>query len=189
MAIKALRVLVQFDFPSGTFRIWDGSGPYIDGDGHVWRGAGNLPNLDAVESALNAEAAMLEISLSGVDPTTADIAWAETEAGDVIGSTVRILIQPCDESDQPVGSANVRLTAAVDNIRFDDAVAGDEATSTVTVECTNRFNLRNLVSGSVLSDVDQRARSAVLNPGAPGDRFAERVPLLADHTIHWPNWG
>jgi hypothetical protein len=61
-------------------------------------------------------------------------------------------------------------------------------TASISVECTNRFTLRRLTSGAVLSDADQRARAAVLNPLGTADRFCERVPLMQDKTIVWPRW-
>ncbi|MET3925931.1 hypothetical protein [Devosia sp. 2618] len=188
MTIKSIRVLVRFDFPTKTMRIWDGSGPYMDADGEIWSGATLNDGLDQIESALNAEASTLTLSLSGIAPEIADLAYFDLQAGNVIDSPVQILIQPCDQWDQPVGPAEVRFTGAIDNMPMDDTVSGDQIVSTVMLEVRNRFDLRTLTSGAVLSDVDQRARSAVLNPGAPSDRFAERIPGLADKTIVWPRY-
>jgi len=186
MTIKSIRVLARIDLPTGTVRIWDGTGPYLDGDGEVWVGAGLVSGLDLIEHAINAEAASLDITLASTNPQFGDLAWADTEEGDAIGSRLQILIQPCDAYDQPVGAAEVRFTGKVANLKFSEQVQGDEILSTLFVQVENRFNLRMLKNGAVLSDVDQRARSAVINPGANPDRFAERVSLLADKTIAWP---
>lgn len=188
MAIRSLRILCQLDFPSKTVRLWDGAGPYMDGSGTVWQGMVLNEGLDVVESALNGEAYTLSLGLSGIPTDISDIAYQETEDGDVIGSRIRLMIQDCDENDQPVGSPQVRFTGYIDNIVFNDAVAGDNPTSTVTIECVNRFALRNIRGGSVLSDVDQKARSAVLNPSGTPDRFCERIPGLADKTVQWPRF-
>lgn len=188
MAIKSIRVMCRIDFPGKTMRLWDGAGPMLGTDGEVWVGVRLNEGLDQIESAMNGEAATLMLSLSGVDQTISDLAYEDLEAGDVIDSKVQILIQPCDEWDQPVGDAEVKFTGFVDNMPSDDAVNGDQVTSTIVLEVRNRFDLRTLTSGAVLSDVDQRARSAVLNPGAPSDRFAERVPGLSDKVIVWPRY-
>lgn len=188
MAIRSIRILCQLSFPSKTVRLYDGSGPFMDGDGNVWQGLIVNDGLDVIESALNGEAYTLNLGLSGVPTDIANIAYQEAEDGDVIGSVVRLLIQDCDENDQPVGSPEVRFTGTIDNIVFDDTVQGENPVSTVLIECTNRFALRNLSSGSVLSDVDQKARSAVLNPEADPDRMCERIPLLADKTVQWPRF-
>lgn len=188
MAIKSIRILCRIEFPSKTFRLWDGAGPYLDANGEVWIGARLNEGLDQIESAMNGEAATLVLSLSGIDQYISDLAYEDLEAGEVIGAKVQLLIQPCDEWDQPVGSPEVRFTGFVDNMPSDDTVSGDQIVSTIMLEVRNRFDLRTLTSGAVLSDVDQRARSAVLNPSAPADRFTERVPGLADKVIVWPRF-
>jgi hypothetical protein len=141
-----------------------------------------------VESALNGEAYTLALGVSGVATDIANIAYQEADAGDVIGATIQLMIQDCDEMDHPVGDPQVRFNGSIDNILFDESVSGDNPVATVTIECVNRFTLRNLSAGSVLSDIDQKARSAKINPSAAPDRFAERVPLLADKTIVWPRF-
>lgn len=144
--------------------------------------------LDHLQLAINAEAFTLPLTLSGIDKTTADTIWADYQAGEIIGTRVRVLIQDCDELDQPVGAADVKFTGTIDDIIFDDAAGDEQIMSTITVEITNRFTLRTLANGAVLSDVDQKARSKLLNPSAPADRFCERMPTLIDLTIRWPNW-
>lgn len=188
MAIKSLRVLCLLEFPTKTIRLYDGSGPFLDVDGNVWVGAVLNEGLDQIESALNGEAATLMLSLSGVDQNMSDLAYEDLAAGNVIGAKVQLLIQPCDEWDQPEGSPEVKFTGFVDNMPSDDVVAGDQVISTIVLEVRNRFDLRTLASGAVLSDVDHRARSAILNPSAPSDRAAERIPGLADKTIVWPRF-
>lgn len=190
MAVTSIRILAQLDFPSKTVRLWDGSGGvFVDADGNTYRPCVLTESaLDQLELAINAEAFTLPLTLSGIDTTTADTIWEDYQAGEIIGSRVRILIQDCDELDQPVGSPDVVFTGTIDNIIFDDAAADDQILSTITVEITNRFTLRTLTNGAVLSDVDQKARSALLNPSAPPDRFCERMPTLIDLTIRWPNW-
>lgn len=188
MAIKSIRVLALMQFPSKTIRLWDGAGPYMDPDGEIWTGCAINDGLDQIESALNGEASTLSLGLSSLDPRVSDLAFEDLQNGNVIGGKVQILIQPCDEWDQPVGAAEVRFTGTVDNMPMDDTVAGDQIVSSVTLEITNRFDLRALVNGAVLSDVDQRARAAVINPGAPADRFAERIAGLADKSIVWPRF-
>lgn len=188
--IKSLRVLAQLDFPSKTIRLWDGSGGlFIDLDGNIWRPCVlTEAALDQIELAINAEAFTLALALSGIDQELSNVIWSDYQAGEVIGTRVRILIQDCDEFDQPVGSPDIKFTGTIDDIIFDDAAAADQILSTITVEITNRFTLRTLTNGAVLSDVDQKARSKVLNPSAPPDRFCERIPLQIDNTIRWPNW-
>lgn len=186
--IASIRILCILYFPSQTMRLWDGAGPYLDPDGEIWRGVVLNEGLDEIESAMNGEAVTLQLALSGVDPQVADLAYEDLEAGLVIGAKVQILIQPCDQFDQPVDEVEVVFTGTVDNMVLDEVAQENGVVSQIMVECVNRFDLRTMTSGAVLSDVDQRARSAQINPGAPADRFAERIAGLADKTIVWPRF-
>jgi hypothetical protein len=187
MTIKSLRILVQLDFPNETVRFVEGVSPHLDSEGNFWRPLTIAKGLDEIEAAINAEAWTLTLGLSGVNKTIADLAWKDTEEGQVIGSLVKILIQDMDEFDQPVGDPTVKFTGTIDDIIFDEAVSEDGIIADVTVEVVNRFTLRTLTSGAVLSDVDQQARSKVLNPTAEPDRFCERVPAFGDtKVVRWP---
>jgi hypothetical protein len=189
MTTKSIRILVQFDWPNDTVtRLWDGSGPLADLDGNVWKGLSLLEGLDGIEHAINGEAYTLSMALSGVSSALADVAWQDYQDGNVIDGRVRLLIQPCDKYDQPQGSPEVRFTGIVDNIKFDEFVQDKQPHSTITVDCRNRFTLRRLTNGAALSDTDQRARSAILNPSAPPDRFCEFVPKMRDKTLVWPRY-
>lgn len=189
MPVSSLRILVQFDWPTeAVSRLWDGTGPFVDSDGNVWRGCSLAEGIDDLELAINGEAAALNIALMGVGAPEADQVWLSYTNDQIVGAVVRIMIQPCDADDQPVGDREVMFAGRIDNVIFDDAVSGDRPVSTITAEVVNRFTLRRLENGGVLSDTDQRARSAAVNPGEEPDRFAERVPGLADKTAAWPKW-
>ncbi|MGM4911430.1 hypothetical protein [Rhizobium sp. 768_B6_N1_8] len=188
--MASLRVLCQLDFPSKTVRLWDGSGgPFVDSDGEIWRACVLTEDaLDQIELAINAEAFTLSLTLSGIDQEASNTIWSDYQDGEIIGSRMRILLQELDDFDQPVGDPEIKFTGTIDDLIFDDMASGDQVVSTVTVEITNRFTLRTLRNGSVLSDVDQKAISAVINPTGNPDRFCERIPGLLDKTIAWPNW-
>src|SRR5436190_1769199 len=175
---NSLRILLEFTWPNDVVsRLWDGAGPFVDGDGNVWRGSELTNGLDAVEQAINGEAYTLSLGLTGVPSSIGDIAYQEYSDGNIVGGVVRIMLLECDADDQPTGDPETRFTGAIDNVVFDDAADDENVTSSISVECTNRFTLRRLTSGAVLSDADQRARAAVLNPEGTADRFCERVPL------------
>lgn len=189
MSVASLRILVQFDWPTeAVSRLWDGSGPFVDSDGNVWRGCSLADGIDDIEMAINGEAAALNVALMGVGAADADAVWLSYTNDQIVGAVVRILIQPCDANDQPVGAREVMFTGRIDNVIFDDAVSGDRPVSAISAEVVNRFTLRRLENGGVLSDTDQRARSAAVNPTADPDRFAERVPELEDKSVAWPKW-
>lgn len=188
-ATRSIRILVQFDWPTDEItRLWDGAGPLIDGDLNVWHGCSLGDDLDGIEQAINGEAHTLNMTLTNVAAAESNLAWLAYTNEQIVGATVRIMIQPCDADDQPIGDREVQFTGRIDNVVFDDAVADEQPRSAITVEVVNRFTMRRLKSGSVLSDADQQARSAALNPGEDPDRLCERVPLLQDKTITWPRW-
>lgn len=187
--IASVRILCAIYFPSATARFWDGSGPYIDDNGDLWR-QGNLVEggLDAIEMAINGEAFTLVLGLSGLDKPTADLAWEDYQSGEIVGAKVQILTQDYDADGVPIGSPKARFTGKIDDIDFDDGVSNDMVMSTVKVSVVNRFAIRNVVSGSVLSDVDQKARAHFLNGLSALDRICERIAIMIDKTIRWPNW-
>lgn len=188
--MKSVRILARIDFPSGTTRLWDGSGgPFLDQAGDLWRPCVlTEAGLDAIENAINGEAVTLPLAISGVDSEARDRAWADYQAGTVVGSKVQILVQKLDEYEQPSGTAKVRFTGTINNITFDDSVAGETVSSTIAIEVVNKFTLRALTSGAVLSDADHKAQSAILNPEANPDRICERIPGLVDKSIRWPKF-
>lgn len=187
--ITALKILCKIDFPSVSVGFWDGSGPWIDDTGFLWQ-SGRLMDggLDAIEMAINAEAFTLVLGLSGVDKITSDLAWEDYNNGEVIGAPVQIFIQKLDEYDQPTGSPKSRFRGKISNINWDESGTETESLSSIRVSVPNRFTLRTLQNGSVLSDTDRKAVSKILNPTAPPDRIAERVPQLIDKTVKWPGW-
>lgn len=190
MALKSLRVLCSVFLPSGTIRLWDGSGGmFVDTDGNMYSPCTLTEDaLASIESAINAEAMTLSLVLNGVDKHISDTIWTDYKAKNIIDSKVVIGIQPCNEFDEPFGSIVVAFTGRIDNIIWSDNAGATGITSNIILEIINRFTLRTLSSGAVLSDIDQQARSKAINPGLPNDKFCERVPGLRDKTVVWPKW-
>ena len=191
MAIKSLRILCDAELPEETIRIWDGSGGrFVDSDGNIYRPAQFTEDaLQSVEAAINGEAYTLALSLISVSQSAADSIWDYDEETSVQGSPFIVKLQILDEQDQPDGDPIVVFTGEIDNLDVvDEDNGGAGIRSMVNIEITNRFTLRTVTNGAVLSDVDQRARSEILNPSAPDDEFCKRVPLMRDQTIKWPNW-
>ncbi|MDX0413905.1 hypothetical protein GOC69_24165 [Sinorhizobium medicae] len=190
MAIKSLRILCDVELPEETIRVWDGAGgTFVDGDGNFYRPAQFTEDaLQSLEAAINGEAYTLALSLISVSQSAADDIWEYDEAASVQGSPFIVKLQILDEDEQPDGDPIVVFTGEIDNLDVADESTADGIKSVVNLEVTNRFTLRTVTNGAVLSDVDQRARSALLNPSAADDEFCKRVPLMRDQTIKWPNW-
>lgn len=190
MAIKSLRILCDAVLPEETIRMWDGSGgSFVDGSGNIYRSAQFTEDaLSQIEAAINGEAYTLTLSLISVSQSAADSIWDYDEDSSIQGSQFIVKLQILDEDEQPDGDPIVVFTGEIDNLDVSDESTSTGITSRVNVEITNRFTLRTVTNGAVLSDVDQRARAAILNPSADDDEFCKRVPLLRDQTIKWPNW-
>lgn len=184
-----LRILVDVVLPDGTIRLWNGSGgPFVDGDGNTYKPAQFTEDaLQQIQSTINWEAFTLSLALISIPTATADQVWDYDEETPVNGAPVIIKLLEIGNDGQP-GEADVVFTGELDNLTVTDDADDDQQRSVIVVECRNSSSLRTITNGAVLSDVDQKARSALLNPTAPPDRFAERVPGLRDKTIRWPNW-
>jgi hypothetical protein len=190
MPIKSLRILCDAELPEETIRVWDGSGGrFVDGEGNIYRPAQFTEDaLQSIEAAINGEAFTLALSLISISQSAADSIWDYDETSSVQGSPFVVKLQILDEDEQPDGDPIVVFTGEIDNLDVVDESSADGIRSMVNIEITNRFTLRTVTNGAVLSDVDQRARSAILNPSAADDEFCKRVPLMRDMTIKWPNW-
>lgn len=190
MAIKSLRILCDAELPDRTIRVWDGAGgSFIDDDGNRYRPAQFTEDaLQQIEAAINGEAYTLALSLISISDSVATSIWDYDETTPVQGSPFVVKLQILDEQEQPNGEPIVVFTGEIDNMDVVDESTETGITSRVNLEVTNRFTLRTLTNGAVLSDVDQRARAKILNPSAPDDEFCKRVPRLRDQTIDWPNW-
>lgn len=190
MSIKSLRILCDAILPDHTVRVWDGSGgSFIDEDGNVYRPAQFTEDaLQSIQAAINGEAYTLTLSLISVSQSTADSIWEYDETTSIQGSTFVVKLQILDDMEQPDGDPIIVFTGEIDNLDVADEASDTGITSRVNLEITNRFTLRTLTNGSVLSDVDQRARAKLLNPSAPDDESCKRVSRMRDQTVKWPNW-
>ncbi|MEY9629886.1 hypothetical protein [Sinorhizobium fredii] len=191
MAIKSLRILCDVELPAtDPIRIWDGSGgSFIDIDGNIYRPAQFTEDaLQSIEAAINGEAFTLALSLISISQSAADSIWDYDETTSVQGSPFVVKLQILDDEEQPDGDPIIVFTGEIDNLDVVDESSSEGIKSMVNIEVTNRFTLRTVTNGAVLSDVDQRARSAILNPAAADDEFCKRVPLMRDKTVSWPNW-
>lgn len=192
--MASLRILIEITLPDRILRLWDGSsGAFVDDDGNIYRAAQFTEDaLQNIEAAINGEAFTLSLSLINIDKSTGDAIWDYDEMNSVIGSSVVIKIQELGDLEQIIGEPDVKFTGTIDNLEVSDQVVDNAPRSVVSIDVVNAFTLRVLTNGAVLSDVDQRERSRLLNPVAwlegRFDRFCERVSEMLSKTIRWPNW-
>jgi hypothetical protein len=190
-----IRILFDVHLPDRVLRVYSGTGRgFHDYDGNRYNpsniGAESLKNIEAV---VNGTSQTLSFQLTGLPLHIVDEIWQYDDTTTVIGGKFVIKTQLCDDRSQPIAMPKIVFTGKIDNLTAEDAAVesedeGDSVQSVVTVEVVNRFTLRNQTSGSVLSDVDQKERSKLLNPFAALDRFLERITMLLNKTVKWPNW-
>ena len=190
---RHLKILVRLDFPEESIGFWIGTGVYIDKNGFEWRGSGEISadSLKTLESTFAGEYHSFPVYMAGTVPEISSLAFQDTQENQVIGSVFQVLAQHCDAYGQPLDEdPEVWWTGKIADVEFHESVrqteGGDEILYEVGILVANRFARRRQTSGSVLSDVDQKARSKVLNPTGNDDRFCERVSLNGDRTINWP---
>jgi len=191
----ALRILCDVHLPDKVVRVWDGSGrTFVDGAGNLYRAAQfSEEALQQIEAAINGTSYTLSLSLIGLPQMLGDDIWDYDETTPVSGSKFVVKIQEVDDFSQPLDAPEIVFTGTIDNMAVSDQTVesddeGDSTQSIVTLEIVNRFTLRNLTNGAVLSHVDQVERAKILNPSAPDDRACVRVPRYRSATIRWPNW-
>ncbi len=184
----SVRILVKIVWPDADVtRLWSGNGAFITTDGEVWRGAGLIAGIAELERAVNGESPGMTATMSGVSSETSGKAWTHFKAGNLVDAELSVLLQACDDRDQPQGDPRTVFTGYFDNLIFDDE-GGKDPMSAVSAEIVNKFSLRRTPNYAVLSDADQKARSAITNPGDPPDRFADRMSLNENKTITWPRF-
>lgn len=191
------RILITLKLPEETLRFYDGSGGvFVDDDGNQYRASEITESaLSDLQSAINGEASNIGLSLISIPTSRADAIWEYDETISIVGSEVIVSIQELDDYSQASGAADIVFTGQIENLDVDDHISDnskdEEGISQINIQISNKFTLRKMTSGSVLSDVDQRARSQLLNPTAypnNSDEFCVRVPGLRNKTVSWPNF-
>ena len=180
LAASTVRVatLVQFDFASGTRRLWNGQGALVAG-GQTWEGFAGLGAIDGLEEVRGPVSQKVTFTLSAVDEAMLATALAETS--EVQGRLVTVFLQLFDADWQTSGSPFALWTGVMQPPRVTRTAAGDEggAMRTIALPAENVFFGRSRVPAGRLTDVDQKTRF-------PGDRFCEQAPFLAQKTYTWP---
>ena len=179
-------------------RLWLGVGDIapgvntVDAGGAIYRGIGELIDVPAFAHLFDGTADRAEFVISGIPETAlAQIApqLAQQQAA-IQGREVHAGWCAMDYQWQMLGPIHWEWFGFADLIRVrHDHGSGADATASavLTLSCGDWMTGRRRAGLSFLSDPDQKRRSAVLNPVAAPDRFAERVGLYHHGTEKpWP---
>lgn len=150
------RALILFDFASGLYGFWDGSGT-LEVSGVTYRGAGGIIRSDAVSLAGSLSSAPMTLVLSSIPDTDLTPAVLATiEAEQYHQRPVTLLRAYFDPDSRALLSVERLLRGYVDRI------AHDESTSGATLTCTVETRARDITRRGhrSRSDTDQRLIAA-----------------------------
>lgn len=174
---KAVRaaLLCEFQFASGTERVWGGEYPIIAG-GYEWRGMSPFLSVDGLSARGDLGAEPMTFKLSGVDAGI--VAIAKDAANEAKNRPVNVWLQFFDESWAPLDAPILMRAGIMDQLRFQTVGLTQR-----DIECTAEgiFVARNYAPYAYYTDRDQNARF-------PGDRGLEYVGGLIYKVVTWPNF-
>lgn len=180
-AVVRLDFLVEFQFASGTKRVWSGNQALTAG-GHEWlptRGAGTI---DGLSGMTGTAAETVTFTLSGIPNEQAGL-LAEALAGsdDTAQQLVIVYLHLFGEDWQPLGSPIGIWWGFMQppQVSRSEMIGVEGAVQSVKMSAENAFFNRSRPPFGRYTDRDQQARS-------PGDLFLQFTPHLLFKTFHYP---
>lgn len=178
-----------------VLRCWLGLGPIkpgvntLDPDGVVYEGYGQALNVPAMKQLINGTAERIETGLSGLDNRILELA---TYANVVHGKTHDIGIGIMGPDWALLGSVHWVKHYVADYLTMSVTPAQDiegETVKTATLSSRSLMTGRMRPNWSYFNFKDQHARSALVNPTLPPDRFCQRTPLYSvTGSKTWPDY-
>lgn len=169
--------LIKMDFASAAERVWLDHGE-LQAGGHVWKGVGQIVDLDGLEQAVNGEAAEVTITLSAITAAMMTLARDDFEA-EAYGRAIIFYLQFLHaEHDTALGTPYPLLTARMQRPRF---TLGEDGTRQIIITSENANALRSRPAYGTYSDADQQARY-------PGDKGFAFVSTLRNKKTIWPDY-
>lgn len=178
-----LDLLVEFQFLSGTTRVWNGNQELPAGD-QTWKpmfGSGQISGL-SLPTGVTAEAVTFQVS--GLpDDAIGLLAKALEETPQVSQQLVIVYLQLFDDDWQPVGAPIGIWWGFMQPPRISRSqMQGTEgAVQSVSMSAENAFFNRSRPPQGRYTDRDQQKRS-------PGDKFLQFVPSLLFKTFQYPRY-
>ncbi len=161
--------LIDFEFDSGTVRLWTGLGDLV-WNSETYTGAGNILSIGDLRESSEVEATGAQFVLSGVSPTLISLAQNE----DYQGRTVTMRVGAFDGSGNIIADPFVIFSGFMDTMRMEDQ--GETATIALTAE--NKLISFERASVWRYTDQDQKI-------DYPDDKGFEYVTAIAEAEIPW----
>jgi hypothetical protein len=181
--VVRVALLVEFQFASGTKRVWEGN-TELESGGHTWlplRGMGSIEGLTGPGGGGTAAEAVT-FRVSGI-PNDASGLLAEALSGtnDALQRLVTIYLQLFDDDWQP-HSVPIGVWWGFmqpPKVSRTEIQGTEGATQSVEMQAENAFFNRSRPPFGRYTDRDQQARS-------PGDRFFQFVGSLLFKKLNYP---
>lgn len=178
-----LATLVDFEFDSGTQRVWNGAGKLIAA-GEQYDGlamGGGLAGIEGLIYSASPESKQITLTLSGVKESLLAIAIAETDQ--VEGRICVISFQLFDDEWQTIGDPmepffGVMQRPKVTRTPLDKETGGQQV---IQLPVENLFFGRARPAAGRFTDRDQNIRY-------PGDRFFAYVGSLISKVVVFPDY-
>ncbi len=164
----SLTFLAEADFPSGFTRLNMGGGN-ITFEGNLFFGVGSLGGISAVEETVEMKSQLLDISLTGIDPSFLATALGEEYRGRTFKAWVAFFDPAGDLVQDPTLIIRGRM-------EFMTITLGEVGTIVLRVE-------------NILADWDRKTAIRFTNQAQqerfPGDRGFEYVPQMRQLILDW----
>lgn len=158
----------EFQFASGTVRVWSGIGAKVWG-AQTWSGAGDFGGITPVDESTEVQAAGLAFKLSGIPSSTLSLALGDNYRG----RPCKLWLAVLDAADAVVDAYQV-FAGRMDVMKIDDG--GD--TATINVQAENRLVDLTRARSLRYTDAEQKRLFA-------GDLGLEYVAKLAEKPLYW----
>lgn len=180
LAGKSVRAayLVEFQFVSGTIRVWNGNGRLSAG-GFTWDGLRGMGQIDGLEQAINGSAPQATFTLSGVDPNV--LSKEQGDPFDYINRPVLVYLQFFNEDwtllDSPYAIGGWTMQVVQETYGWNETLKAWESLIGITAE--SWFAGRGRPPFGFYSDRDQQLRFA-------GDLGCQYMATMQNYTVRWP---
>lgn len=158
----------EFQFASGTVRMWSGIGSK-SWNGNTWDGFGSMLGFSPVDETTEFGAAGLTFTWSGIPSTAISLALTDNYRGRLC----RLWLAVLDESFAVLDTYQI-FAGRMDFMTIDDS--GD--TSTISLQVESRLIDLGRARASRYTDAEQQLRY-------PGDKGLEFVAKLAERPLNW----
>lgn len=166
--VVKLAFFAEFQFASGTVRLWTGYGNKSWG-GHTWSGAGDFGGLTPIDETTEIGAAGLTFKLSQVPSTSLALALGDNYRG----KPCKLWLAVLDASDAVVDTYQV-FAGRMDVMKIEDG----DGTGAIAIQAENRLIDLSRPRTRRYTDAEQQRRY-------PGDRGLEYVAKLPEKPLYW----